>query len=410
MLSTAQVGPQPVDLAARFMLDGSRITIENLGGEAIRFAPAEAAGEAAPADLRGGFLLEPGERETFQPAGGATFPLWAWGGGEVGVGPAIGPEAGGGGRTLGPQTNTFGDGTTANRAAAEALRDAYAAANADWLAQYNRNRSFLILLRWTGDGEVVQRRNVAGDDWGDVTDVIKGAAGDKGDKGDTGAGVPDGGAAGSVLAKQTAADQDTHWLDLSAIYRTAAQVTAAINAALADYSTTAQVTAAINAAVAGLRDGVGSAFDTLNELAAAVQARTTLAAALMAVRAGAGISIDRSVNGQITIAADAGSAVFDIACGWSDDDSAEVAELTADSDTDTVVIPDRATNGYLLLWTAADHGDPSEVYFGASPVNELSTFGAAAALQRAGVAGFVRVTVNQRVGSLLSGENLRVVF
>ena len=186
MLSTAQIGPQPVDLAARFVLDGSRITIENLGGEAIRFAPAEAAGEAAPSDLRGGFLLEPGERETFTPNGGATFPLWAWGGGEVGVGPAIGPETGGGGgRTLGPQTNTFGDSTTADRSAAEGLRDAYAAANADWLALYNADRDDLILLRWIG-GEVVQRRNVAGDAWEDVTDVIKGEQGDKGDKGDKG--------------------------------------------------------------------------------------------------------------------------------------------------------------------------------------------------------------------------------
>ena len=178
MLQTAKVGRAPVDLAARFALDGSRITIENLGGGPIRFAPAEAAGEAAPGDLRAGFLLDPGERETFRPAGGATFPLWVWGDSEVGIGPAIGPETGGaGGRTLGPATNTFGDGTTANRAAAEALRDAYAAANAAWLAQYDADRTFLILLRWTGGGEVVQRRNVAGDAWEDVTDVIRGPAG-----------------------------------------------------------------------------------------------------------------------------------------------------------------------------------------------------------------------------------------
>ena len=97
MLQTAKVGRPPVDLAARFALDGSRITIENLGTESIRFAPAAVAGEAAPADLRAGFLLEPGKRETFRPSGGAAFPLWAWGGGEVGIGPAIGPETGGGG-------------------------------------------------------------------------------------------------------------------------------------------------------------------------------------------------------------------------------------------------------------------------------------------------------------------------
>ena len=190
MLQTAKAGRVPVDLAARFALDGSRVTLENLGGRPIRFAPAEAAGEAAPADLRAGFLLDPGKRETFRPAGGATFPLWVWGDSEVGIGPAIGPETGGGGgRTLGPATNTFGDDTTADRAAAEVLRDAYAGANAAWLAQYDADRTFLILLRWTGGGEVVQRRNLAGDDWEDVTDVIRGPNGTAGTNGAAGPGA-----------------------------------------------------------------------------------------------------------------------------------------------------------------------------------------------------------------------------
>ena len=96
---------------------------------------------------------------------------------------------GGGGRTLGPMQNTFGDSSTTDRSTAEGLRDAYAAANSDWLARYDGNHSFLILLQWTGDNEVVQRRNVAGDDWDDVVDVIKGQKGDKGDKGDV-AGIP----------------------------------------------------------------------------------------------------------------------------------------------------------------------------------------------------------------------------
>ena len=187
-LQHTAVGKAPVDIAAQFSLDGSRIAIENLGTRPLRFAPAEAAGEAAPADLRGGFLLEPGERETLRPAGGAGFPLWVWGDGEVGVGPAIGPETGGGGRTLGPATNTFGDDTTADKAAAAVLRDAYAAANAAWLAQY-ADRNLLILLRWTGDGEVVQRRNVAGDAWEDVTDVIRGPAGTDGANGAAGPGA-----------------------------------------------------------------------------------------------------------------------------------------------------------------------------------------------------------------------------
>ena len=92
-----------------------------------------------------------------------------------------GGGGGGGGRSFGPVQNTFGDAATADRAAAEALRDAYAGANAAWLALYDGNRAFLILLQWTGDGEVAQRRNVAGDNWEDVTDVVTGPRGAMGD-------------------------------------------------------------------------------------------------------------------------------------------------------------------------------------------------------------------------------------
>ena len=97
MIRTVAIGRHPIDVASELNLDGSRITLENLGGAPIRFAPAAAAGEAAPADLRAGFLLEPGKRENLQPAGGAGFPLWVWGGGKVGVGPAIAPATGLGG-------------------------------------------------------------------------------------------------------------------------------------------------------------------------------------------------------------------------------------------------------------------------------------------------------------------------
>ena len=40
----------------------------------------------------------------------------------------------------------------------------------------------------------------------------------------------------------------------------------------------------------------------------------------------------------------------------------------------------------------------------------LNTFGAAVALNRGGIPGTVRVSVNQRIANLLSGETLRVVF
>ena len=111
---------------------------------------------------------------------------------------------GGGGRTLGPQPNTFGDASTADRAAAEALRDAHAGVNPGWLGLYNNNRAFLILLQWTGDGEVSQRRNIAGDDWEDVTDVIRGRDGSDADA--TAAGRSAATAEAAAAGSQTAAE------------------------------------------------------------------------------------------------------------------------------------------------------------------------------------------------------------
>ena len=93
-------------------------------------------------------------------------------------GGAGGGGGGGGVLGLGPSPNTFGDDTTADRAAAEVLRDTQAA-DADWLAIYNGNLSFWIRLVWD-DGVVEQRRNAAGDGWQDVTNVIRGAAGEGG--------------------------------------------------------------------------------------------------------------------------------------------------------------------------------------------------------------------------------------
>ena len=61
---------------------------------------------------------------------------------------------------------------TADRAAAQGLRDAYAGANAAWLAEYNANRGFFISLQWTGGQDALERRNVAGAGWEDVTSVV----------------------------------------------------------------------------------------------------------------------------------------------------------------------------------------------------------------------------------------------
>ena len=102
--------------------------------------------------------------------------------------------------------------------------------------------------------------------------------------------------------------------------------------------------------------------------------------------------------------------LYDIAVGWSDDAVAVEAELTAASESLSVVIPNRGSNGYLVLWTADAHGAVSEIHIGAGMFNEINTFGAAVALNRGGIPGTVRVSVNQRIANLLSGETLRVVF
>ena len=82
---------------------------------------------------------------------------------------------------LGPTPNTFGIATTANRAAAETLRDAQAA-DAVWLAKYTGNLSLWIRLVWAA-GVAEQRRNGAGTGWEDVTNVIRGGFGPQGPQG-----------------------------------------------------------------------------------------------------------------------------------------------------------------------------------------------------------------------------------
>ena len=93
--------------------------------------------------------------------------------------PIGGAGAGGGGLTLGPPTNTFNG---ADRAAAEAARDVYAAANTDWLAQYDDEATFTIILTWpvVPANTVYQSRrsNV----WADVTGLVRGPEGVEGEQ------------------------------------------------------------------------------------------------------------------------------------------------------------------------------------------------------------------------------------
>ena len=159
-----------------------------------------------------------------------------------------GAGRGGEGIPLGPAQNQFGNATTdstdanytADKAAAEALRDAYAAANAAWLALYNGDRSFILRLVWTGNAQAYQRRNTGGTAWEDVTRVVPGARG----PGPTDAQITAQIKPYAVIGGPLAGDAD-----IAAVIARDTEVAAA---------------------VANLRAGVAAAYDTLDELADAL--------------------------------------------------------------------------------------------------------------------------------------------
>ena len=88
-----------------------------------------------------------------------------------------GGGGGGGGLTLGPPTNQF---TGANKAAAEAARDAYDTANSGWLDQYDEEPTFTIILTY-GTTTIYQSRR--GGAWADVTGLVRGPSGEDGGTG-----------------------------------------------------------------------------------------------------------------------------------------------------------------------------------------------------------------------------------
>ena len=90
-----------------------------------------------------------------------------------------GVGGGGGGLTLGPPTNTFNGAT---RAAAEAVRDAYAAANAAWLAQYDAEPTFTIILTWPAVPANTVYQSRRGNAWADVTGLVRGPKGAEGEQ------------------------------------------------------------------------------------------------------------------------------------------------------------------------------------------------------------------------------------
>ena len=99
----------------------------------------------------------------------------------------VGTGGGGGGLTLGPPTNTF---TAATQAAAETARDTYATANPLWLAQYDAEATFTIVISWpaTPTNTLYQSRRSSA--WADVTGLVRGQRGITGTAGSDGAAGP----------------------------------------------------------------------------------------------------------------------------------------------------------------------------------------------------------------------------
>ena len=92
----------------------------------------------------------------------------------------IGGAGGGAGFALGPTENTF---NAATQAAGIVARDAYASANAAWLAQYDAGASLMVRVTWPAipTNEAYYAR--AASAWVNVTPVIVGPQGVKGDQG-----------------------------------------------------------------------------------------------------------------------------------------------------------------------------------------------------------------------------------
>ena len=178
--------------------------------------------------------------------------------------------AGGSGFSLGPKDNTFGVSTTTNRAAAETLRDTYATANTAWLALYDAKASNWIKLDWTGNNYVIQRRNVAGTGWEDVTNVIIGSAGPRG-PGPTNT-------------------------QITALVKPYARVGSTEDITVADIPASIARTTAIAAAVDNLIDGAPNSLNTLNELAAAVNDQANFASTVTNALAA------RQTSSQVTTA------------------------------------------------------------------------------------------------------------
>ena len=218
-------------------------------------------------------------------------------------------------------------------------------------------------------------------------------------------------------------------------FRTEAEIQALISTAGADYRTETQIQSLINNSVTSLRNtlqlGAPTNLNTFAEIAASLNSDVALNATLrtlIAQRApidnpiftgvvivpdsADGNDSGRAANTRFVLAnASSAEAAAHIAAGWSDNDVGQASELTAVSQNNSVVIPTRASNGYLVIWHSLTSGILTEVHIGTSSFNELNTFGDEVQISGpGGVSGQIRVSSAQRNATLLSGETLRMVF
>ena len=93
----------------------------------------------------------------------------------VSVGTGGGGGGGAGGLTLGPPQNQF---TGSNRSDAVTSRNNYATTNASWLAEYDAEPTYTIILSWpTGTPTDTIYQSRRGGSWADVTGLLRGPAG-----------------------------------------------------------------------------------------------------------------------------------------------------------------------------------------------------------------------------------------
>ena len=321
-----------------------------------------------------------------------------------------GGNAGGGrGFSLGPETNTFGTRATVNRAAAETLRNTYAGANASWLAEYTGNRRFLIHLVWD-DGDVLQRRNVAGNDWEDATDVVQGRRGPPPTDAQVDARLR---ALGALVAANNLSDV----LDAATALANLGGVTVREAQTIASLAAENRFTDAMLARLAGIEAGAEK-NRTKNELIALLRDTFALlsGAAFTGEVAGQTPTKDehfatkKYVDDAIANAGPSPVVGHDAFIAWSADTVFTAAEFQAGTTVDndnSGEIPDQNGFAYLALWIAGDGWDAIRIVDIDHGPNGYDDLEAPIDLTVNGVAGKYRRFTPRLAGDVNSGATLR---